>query len=174
MPLRVMEYDVREYWRQTAIIRKSPHRKKKLNSGEFLSGFTKEDKLYPCVTLVLYYGEDWDGSRNLHDLLDFTNIPEQLKHLVNDYKIHLIEIKKIQDTGVFRTDLKQVIDFIRYSKDKNKLRELLKNDPAYQKLDEDAYDMIALYTKSRELLEIKNKEGEEINMCSAPSQGCGI
>jgi len=169
MPLRTMEYDAREYCRQAAIIRKKSRNRKELSTGEFLSGFTKEDKLYPCVTLVLYYGDEWDGCRNLHELLDFTDIPERLKPLVNDYRIHLIEIKKIQDTGVFRTDLKQVFDFIRYSKDKNKLRELIETDTAYRKLDEDAYDMIALYTKSKELLEIKNKntEGDEVNMCQA-------
>ncbi len=169
MPLRTMEYDVREYARQVAAIRKKVRRKEKLTAAEFLSGFTKEDRLHPCVTFVLYYGDDWDGGCELHDLLDFTNIPEQLKALVNNYKIHLIEIKKIQDTGVFRTDLKQVFDFIRYSKDKQKLRELVENDDTYQCLDEDAYDMVALYTNSTELMEQKNhnKKGNGVNMCQA-------
>lgn len=169
MPLRIMEYDVREYQRQAAKIRKKNRKKIKLSTGEFLSGFAKTDRLYPCVTLVLYYGDDWDGSRNLHDLLDFTGIPERLKNLVNDYKLHLIEMKKIEDTTVFRTDLKQVLDFIRYSKDKQKLKELVESDTAYQCLDEEACDMMALYTNSRELLELKNqnKEGEGVNMCQA-------
>ena len=45
----------------------------------------------------------------------------------------------------------------------------MERDSAYRNLDEDAYDMIALYTKSKELLEIKNenKEGESVNMCQA-------
>lgn len=113
MPLQTMEYDVKEYQRQARIIRKKARKNKKMSSAEFLSGFGKEDKLYPCVTIVLYYGEEWDGGCELHDILDFTNIPKQLKLLVNNYKIHLIQVKKIQDTGVFRTDLKQVFDFIR-------------------------------------------------------------
>ncbi len=169
MPLRTMEYDVREYARQAAAIRKKVRKKEKLTPAEFLSGFTKENRLHPCVTFVLYYGDNWDGGCELHDLLDFTNIPKQLKDLVNNYKIHLIEIKKIQDTGVFRTDLKQVFDFIRYSKDKQKLRELVENDDTYQCLDEDAYDMVALYTNSTELIERKNqnKEGDGVNMCQA-------
>lgn len=169
MPLRTMEYDVREYQRQAAIIRKRVRAGKKLTAAEFLSGFTKEEKLHPCVTFVLYYGEEWDGGRELHDLLDFTGIPEQMKVLVNNYKIHLIEIKKLQDTGVFKTDLKQVFDFIRYSKDKKKLKELVENDEAYQSLDEDAYDMVALYTNSTELLEVKKrgKKGDGVDMCQA-------
>lgn len=169
MPLRTMEYDVREYQRQATIIRRKVRAGKKLKAAEFLSGFTKEEKLHPCVTFVLYYGDEWDGGRELYDLLDFTGIPEQMKALVNNYKIHLIEIKKLQNTEVFKTDLKQVFDFIRYSKDKKKLKELVENDDAYQSLDEDAYDMVALYTNSRELMELKarSKEGDGVNMCQA-------
>lgn len=110
LPLRLMEYDVREYQRQAVTIRKKVRKKEKLTAVEFLSGFSKDNKLHPCVTFVLYYGDDWDGGCELHDLLDFTDIPERLKALVNNYKIHLIEIKKLKDTSVFRTDLKQVFE----------------------------------------------------------------
>ena len=169
MPLRVMEYDAKEYARQASAVRKAVRKKPKLTSAEFLSGFTKENKLHPCVTLVLYYGDNWDGGKELHDILDFTEIPKQLKELVNNYRIHLIEVKKLQDTGVFRTDLKQVFDFIRFSKDKKKLREMVESDEAYSKLDEDAYDMMAVYTNAQELIEQKehHKEGGRINMCQA-------
>ena len=40
--------------------------------------------------------------------------------------------KKLADTNAFRTDLKQVFDFIRCSEDKEKLEELIKADAAYQ------------------------------------------
>ena len=40
--------------------------------------------------------------------------------------------KKLEDTNAFRTDLKQVFDFIRCSEDKEKLEELIKADAAYQ------------------------------------------
>jgi len=126
MPLRTMEYDVREYQRQAAIIRKKVRSGKKLTAAEYLSGFTKEEKLHPCVTFVLYYGDEWDGGRELHELLDFTGIPEQMKALVE-------------------------------------------NDEAYRSLDEDAYDMVALYTHSTELLEVKKrgKKGDGVDMCQA-------
>ena len=35
--------------------------KKNLSPGEFLSGFRKTDRLHPCITLVLFWGEKWDG-----------------------------------------------------------------------------------------------------------------
>lgn len=43
-----------------------------------------------------------------------------------------IGYKKLEDTNAFRTDLKQVFDFIRCSEDKEKLEELIKTDAAYQ------------------------------------------
>lgn len=169
MPLRVMSYDAGEYERQASLIRKQVRKIKKIKSGEFLSGFTRESRLHPCVTYVLYYGDNWDGAKELHDILDFTNIPEPLKKLVNNYKIHLIEVKKLQDTSVFHTDLKQVFDFIRYSKDKTKLKTLVQSDSAYSQLDEDAYDMAALYTNTTELMELKahHQKGDNVDMCQA-------
>lgn len=51
----------------------------------------KSDKLYPVITIVVYYGEQaWDGAKNLHEMLD---ISEKMKPYVNDYKMYLIEAK---------------------------------------------------------------------------------
>lgn len=55
MPLRSMAYDAAEYERQAGIIRKKARRLKNITRAEFLSGFTKEDRLYPCITLVLFF-----------------------------------------------------------------------------------------------------------------------
>jgi len=169
MPLRCMAYETDEYEHQAVKVRKRVRRQKGISPAEFLSGFTKQDRLKPCITLVLYYGEDWDGAKNLRSLLEFTDIPEEFYGLINDYHMHICEVHKFEDTDVFRTDLKQVFDFIRYSKDPEKLYELVMNDPVYQKLDEDAYEVIAEYVKSKELMEIKreNQEGGTVNMCEA-------
>lgn len=169
MPLRSMSYDVAEYERQAAAIRRRVKRRKDITSAEFLSGFTRDSRLQPCVTLILYYGEEWDGARNLHSILDFTDIPRELRDKVNDYHIHICEVRKFQDTYVFQTDLKQVFDCIRYSEDKEKLYELVMNDPAYEKLDEDAYDVIAEYTNMDDIMEMKQEEqkGDKVNMCRA-------
>ena len=86
--------------------------------------------------------------------------------LINNYHIHICEVRKFENTEVFRTDLKQVFDFIRLSKDPEKLYELVRKDPAYQKLDEDAYDVIAEYVNDMKFKEIKkeNLEGGTVNM----------
>ena len=121
--LRVMGYDVAEYERQASAIRKKVRKDHKgLTDGEYLYGFRKTSRLFPTVTFILYYGEEeWNGARDLHGILDFTGIPEFLKDKVSNYQIHVIEVRKLQDTSIFKTDVKQVFDCIRLSKDKDKL-----------------------------------------------------
>ena len=73
----------------------------------------------------------------------------------------------MENTDIFRTDLKQVFDFIRFSDDKNKLKELVENNPAYEEMDEDAYDMAATYADAEELIEMRKYRGKggKVNMC---------
>ena len=166
MPLRCMAYETDEYERQAVKLRKRVRRQKGISPAEFLSGFTRQDRLKPCITLVLYYGEEWDGAKDMRSLLDLTDIPEEFYGLINNYHIHICEVRKFENTEVFRTDLKQVFDFIRYSKEPEKLYELVRKDPVYQELDEDAYDVIAEYVNRMELKEMKkeNQEGGTVNM----------
>ena len=170
MPMRCMEYDLKEYQRQVAEQKKDFNNasddNKNKTGAEFLSGFPKDGKLHPCITIVLYYGDDWDGSTDLHGLLDFTNIPQELLSMVGNYKINLLNIKKLKQTDMFCTDLKQVFDFIRYEKDKNKLMELVERDPAYKNIAVEAYDVIAAFTKSEGILPIEHQEeGGTVDMC---------
>ena len=73
---------------------------------------------------------------------------------------------------MFRTDVKQVFDYIRFSGDKRKLRELVENDEAYGMLDEEAYDMVASYVENNEVLKIKEKYGKggKVNMSKGLSE----
>lgn len=169
MPLRCMVYDAGEYERQASGIRKLVRRKKKLTADEFLSGFTRQSRLKPCVTLVIYFGENWDGPDRLHDLIDFTDIPERIRSLVNDYPIYVLEVRKLASTDMFCTDLKQVFDSVRYSNDPVRFHQMVLEDPAYRSLDEDAYDIIAEYTDTSEMAAVKefHREGDRINMCGA-------
>lgn len=169
MPLRSMAYDTAEYERQAALIRRRVRKRRDITGAEFLSGFTKENRLNPCVTLILYYGEEWDGARDLHGILDFTDIPPELRDKVNNYSIYVCEVRKFENTEVFQTDIKQVFDCVRCAGDKEKMYDLIMNDPAYRELDEDTYDIIAQYTKTDELINRKQhkQEGEKVNMCKA-------
>lgn len=169
MPLRIMTYDSGEYQRQAAQIKRRVHKQSGITNAEYLSGFTKDSKLYPCVTFVLFYGEEWDGSHDLHGILDFADIPAELRGLVSNYSINVIEIRKLESTDNFHTDLKQVFDFIRFSKDKQKLKELVENDSTYQEMEESAYDVAVAFSGAEELVDIKKnyKKERNVNMCQA-------
>ena len=169
--LRNLVYDADEYERQAAKIRREVRRNRNGRSaGEYLYGFRKDSTLHPVITFALYYGkEPWDGAKDLHHLLDFQDIPEELKRLVSNYKINLVEVRKLEDTSVFKTDVRQVFDFIRCSEDPEKLRSLVKSDPAYQEMEEDAFDVVTQYTAATELIHAKEyyKKGDKIDMCKA-------
>ena len=169
MPLRNMAYEAAEYDRQAQVIRGQVHNLPDITGEEFLSGFLKDSRLWPCVTFVLYFGEHWDGSRDLHGILAMRDIPEELRAYVNNYPIHVIEVRKLENTDVFKTDLKQIFDFIRFSTDRDKLLALTQSDPAYQEMDEAAYDMVSEYVNEEGLIEMKKHQGKggKVNMCKA-------
>ena len=172
LPLRNMSYDAGEYERQASKIRNEIRKgDKKLTKGEYLYGFGRESKLHPVVTFILYYGkEEWDGATDLHSIIDFKGIPQEMKELVQNFKTHIIEVRKLKDTSVFKTDIRQVFDVIRYSEEPDKLKELVTGNSAYQNMEEDTYDMIAAYTHVEELESMKDfhkKKGGKVDMCGA-------
>ena len=130
-----------------------------------------KNRLHPVITFILYSGEEpWDGPERLHDILDFTDIPDELREMTPDYKINVIEIRKLKDTSAFKTDIRQVFDFIRYSEDKDKLKDLVEKDDYYRNMEADAYDVVANYTKADDLITTKKyyeREDGKIDMCKA-------
>ncbi len=171
LPLRNMHYDVSHYQKQASEIRKKVRSNAKgLSAGEYMYGFKKDSKLNPLITFVLYAGKDaWDGPTSLHDMLDFNDVPETLKSMTSDYKINVIDIRQFENTEVFKTDVKQVFDFIKYSDDMNKLLDLVENDVYYHEMDEDAFDVVTKYTNSKELVQVKqySVEGGKRDVCKA-------
>lgn len=120
------------------------------------------------INFVLYYGEeDWNGAKDIHGILNFGDIPECLRDKISNYQVHVIEVRKLKDTSVFKTDVRQVFDFIRFSKDKKKLKELIETDASYQFLDEDACDMVTAYVGDEKMFKWKekHKKGGKVNMC---------
>ena len=80
MPVRNMLYDALQYVRQVSRIadvhrsQKGKAEHKNATGAEFISGFHKNDKLIPVITLVLFFNADeWDGPRSLMDMMEITN-----------------------------------------------------------------------------------------------------
>ena len=132
-PVRIMEYDVARYRRQVSEIKKSVRKKGvKLKPEGYMYGFKKDSRLHPVTTIVLYAGEEnWDGPKCLHEIIDFADIPESLKESVQDYKIKILDIRRLKDTSMFQTYVRQVFDFIRYAENMDALYELVNSNPYF-------------------------------------------
>lgn len=100
MPLRVIGYDGTEY------------------RGQLFSESTEDGSVrrnrnprYPVVSLVLYFGErPWHKPMRLLDVLE---IPAALENIVNDYKIRVLDLRRLERSVVdrFKSDFWIVADY---------------------------------------------------------------
>ena len=167
-------YDALDYAAQVEETARS-HRKdrkegrilgKKVSSGEFLGGFWKEDRLIPSVTVTVYFGADeWDGPLSLFDMMDVTDA-RVLSHMDN-YHVRLIAPALMPDEEIMKlqSNLREVLLFIKYSKDKEKIDEILKrNEGRFRDLERRAADVIEVVTNTG----LKYDEKEmRVDMCQA-------
>ncbi|MGN1404748.1 MAG: hypothetical protein ACI4WM_00645 [Erysipelotrichaceae bacterium] len=165
MPVRNMIYDALSYGEQvSSIARHNKEKKLVQESGEFLSGFLKTNRLFPVITLVILFGDEkWDGPLTLHEMLDTDN-DVVLKYTQN-YRINLIEPSGIKEDELklFTSDLKEVMTFIKYSKDSEKIKEHYL-DRGEVMVDNDALRVIETVTN----VKMPKKKGKrKTDMCEA-------
>ena len=168
MPVRNAIYDALQYGRQVADIAADHRRNKKdfpgKSNGEYLSGFFKEDHIRPVITLVIHFGaEEWDGPLSLHEMMATRDM--EILSFVENYRIHLIDPAKLteEELNKFSTSLKEVMGYIKYSKDKEKLMEFLRKD-THKTIEMNAARVIKTITNTP--IEV-SEEMEEIEMCKA-------
>ena len=166
MPPKNMLYDAMQYADQVSQTAKT-HRKNQdeASSGEFLSGFYKTDKLLPVITLTVYLdAAEWDAPRSLHEMLLVED--ERLLPFIPDYKLNLITPADIADTDFtkFHTELSPVLKYLKYSRSKDKLNEIVHTDPIYRCLDRESAEVINIVTGSNLSIE---QGKESIDMCQA-------
>lgn len=136
------------------------------NRKEFLSGIHKDDKLLPVISFVLLFqDEEWDGPISVHEML-CTDDPAILRY-VQDYKLNLIVPAELTEEALkkFHSSLREVLSFIKYSKDKEQMNRLIEENSArFSRMEKEAVAVINLFTGTN--IEIKEEE-EVIDMCKA-------
>ncbi len=165
MPVRCMIYDALNYGKQVREAAKK-HKKKKdlIYSEEFLSGFTKEDKLTPVITMTLYWGaEKWEAPRSVYEM--FPEIEQDILKYVSDYKLNLIIPEEITDFDKFKTSLGAVLEVIKFSKDEKAMGKLITTKPIFKDLEMEAVKTINMFAKLN--LEINQKEDKNMDLCKA-------
>ncbi len=142
--------------------------KEEPTDGEFLSGFWKTDRLIPVVTLVIYFGSDsWDAPLSLKEM--YSNTDSVILAHAPDYHVNLIAPKEMSDNEIneFHSNLREVMLYIKYSKDKKTLNKVVKEDIKFQSMERQAAEVINVVTGSK----LKYPEGKgDVNMCLAIQQ----
>ena len=151
MPLRIMEYDVREYLRQV-----------KSNKGV-------QVQIKPIITIVMYWKADkWNQPVSVKDMFDKNTVrwleDNGLGGYIQDYRMHLFEpgAVKEEDLEKFKTELKDVIAYVKYSKSTEALKEY--NEKHKPDLTKSTVTLINELTNSNYVF-IDGKE--RLNMCEA-------
>ena len=171
MPVREFVYDAMTYEHQIREISRT-HRKEKdykeHGKEEFLSGFYRNDRILPVITLVLYFGTaPWDGPRSLKEMMRWTG--EEAEKYIQDYRLNLIIPAEMEDEEIekLQSSLREVFYFLKYAGDWKKLEKILTDDERFQRLETEAATVIRELTNTE--IEIK-EEQEEQNMCKAIEQ----
>ena len=151
MPLRIMEYDVREYLRQV-----------KSNKGV-------QVRIKPIITIVMYWKADkWNQPVSVKDMFDKNTVrwleDNGLGGYIQDYKMHLFEpgAVKEEDLEKFKTELKDVIAYVKYSKSTEALKDY--NEKYKPDLTKSTVTLINELTNSKYVF-IEGKE--RLDMCEA-------
>jgi len=181
MPVRNYLYDALEYAGQVEEAAKShkkerEEQKKKEKTGgeskktssdeEFLSGFWKEDRLIPSITVtILFSPKPWDGPLSLFEMMGISDPAVQA--CMDNYHMRLIAPAQMADEEImkFQSSLREVLLFIKYSENKDELIQILENNKKrFGELERRAAEVIKAVTNSR----MKYKKSEEvIDMCKA-------
>jgi hypothetical protein len=168
MAVKNMVYDALQYAKQVEKAITS-HKKsndyKGVNSDEYLSGFMKDDRLMPVMTLVIYFGsKEWDGPMSIHEM--FEEHDKRILSFIPDYKINLIAPAAISDNDFekFNTTLKEVLCFIKYCKDAEKLEKVVNSDKGFHSLGRTEVDVLNACVNAN-LTMNENEEG--LDVCEA-------
>lgn len=182
MPVRCMLYDGVTYTDQIRELRRryGKNRKEKesqsLTAEEYLSGFRKDDVIYPVITLVFYYNEKkWDGAVDLYGMFaddGDREITDALRKCIPNYRMNLIDAGHMEEVYLkkFSEDLQQVLGMLKYRKQKRELQKYIqKNEAYFSSVDVETYQALCSFLnmeKGLKKVEELQKE-EKINMCQA-------
>ena len=164
MPVKNAIYDALNYGSQVKRIGKR-HRKAadKSSRAEFLSGFHKEDRLIPIITITVYWGaDDWDAPRTLHEM--FGDLDRRLKSYIPDYRINLLAPKEIEDFNKFQTELGNVLEAIKVSDDQASMDRLFQSNKKFSAMSNESVEAINTFIGTN--IPVNQKEGVT-DMCKA-------
>ena len=133
---------------------------------DMLKGMTAmEDRLLPVITLFVSFSpEEWDGPRSLWEMMEIGD--KKLRSRLPDYRINLVSPTEIgkEEFGQFHSSLGDVLEFIKYSGDKEKLMDWLHKEKSELMMGRKEVEVLNACVNAK--LAIKSYE-EEVEVCKA-------
>ena len=146
----------------------------KLAAGEYMYKVRESDRLRPVSTLVIYWGnKPWDGPRSLHEFLDFSgydeSVTEEMKKLIPEYPLHILDLNEQNDYSGFQTPLRTVFELYACRADKGRFLDYVKTHEECRHLDVETYEIIEELIGVAKLREMQENTGgkEERDMWKA-------
>ena len=177
MAVRNMLYDSLSYAGQIQQLWKEREKeeKQKMTAPEFLSKWKKDDRLVPVITLVFYYDtEQWDGSTDLHGMLQWGEGEENqklLREYVPNYRINLVDAGNQEHLERFQSDLQEILGMLKCRGNKKELLDYMnKREEYFRNVDEETYQVMREFLHSEKMLKenVERIEGKEtVDMCKA-------
>ncbi|MDE5910226.1 MAG: Rpn family recombination-promoting nuclease/putative transposase [Lachnospiraceae bacterium] len=184
MPVRIMLQEALEYSHQIqAIMKDNENADKALRQsedgegdtstiyrdvGERLYKIRKEDRLYPVMTLVVYWGEkEWKGPRSLHDMIDFTaesrSMEEEFRKLIPEYPLRFLDLSTFEHFEYFKTELRPLLELFRRRNCKEDFLKYIKENQDSWKMNNDSWFMLSQLTQSKRLKSLIREKRQEAN-----------
>ena len=170
MPVKNLAYDSMQLTRQVSDAARS-HKKEKAakpTAEEYLSGFYKTDRLLLVITLTIYWGSEvWDAPLTLKEM--YADVDEEILQYAPDYRVNLIAPGTMSEEEIrqFQSSLQEVMLYLKYAAEKEKLYQLTQEEPAFRHVDRQSAEVINVMTNSN----LQYPEGEEaVDMCMAIQQ----
>ena len=177
MTVRNMLYDSLSYAGQIQQLWKEREKeeKQKMTAPEFLSKWKKDDRLVPVITLVFYYDtEQWDGSTDLHGMLQWGEGEENqklLREYVPNYRINLVDAGNQEHLERLQRDLQEILGMLKCRGNKKELLDYMnKREEYFRNVDEETYQVMREFLHSEKMLKenVERIEGKEtVDMCKA-------
>ncbi len=114
---------------------------------------------YPCNYPVIYFGSDsWDAPLSLKEI--YSDMDDAILAHAPDYHVNLIAPKEMLDDEInkFHSNLQEVMLYIKYSKNKQILNRIVKEDIKFQSMERQVAEVINVVTGYK----LKYPEGKGI------------
>lgn len=125
-----------------------PEKSRLLVAEGYNAQIEKTNQLLPIIALTVYFSAgEWTAPRTLHDMFS-KNIPQRVLQFIPEYNVSLIVPAEIPDGNFskFQTELRVVLECIKHSKDKEKLKKFMQENDAYKNISQKTADFINAVT----------------------------